>query len=69
MDLRSQTKSLARVGAYASATLSMSGQGESARLEAARLSADVLPMLGVAPLIGRAFSPADEVAALRTSPS
>ncbi len=62
MELRSQTTSLARVGAYASTTLSTSGQMESARFETARLSADVLPMLGVAPLVGRAFSPADEVA-------
>jgi putative ABC transport system permease protein len=58
---RSHSTSLAGAGSYAGATLVLTGQQESVRLEAARLTADVFPMLGVAPLLGRTFAPSDAV--------
>ena len=58
----SHTISLARVGSYAAATLVLTGPQESTRVEAVRLSADVFPILGVTPLLGRAFNAGDEAA-------
>jgi putative ABC transport system permease protein len=48
------------MGAFHSTSVNLVGQGEPQRLTGSALTADVLPMLGVKPLIGRAFSEADE---------
>jgi putative ABC transport system permease protein len=48
------------VGALASQGPSLTGMGDPERLMAAFVSSDFLPMLGVQPILGRAFTPKDE---------
>lgn len=54
-------RSLSEIGvvAYGSFTLT-GGDGEPERLRGARVSASMLPMLGLAPALGRAFAPAED---------
>jgi putative ABC transport system permease protein len=58
-DVCAEARSLEGCGAFRSTTLNMSGGDEPQRVNAKMLSANVLPMLGVSPEIGRSFS-ADE---------
>ena len=55
-DLREQTQALDRVGAYSNGTLTLTGAGEAERLRAGYVTADALPVLGVAPVLGRGFT-------------
>jgi putative ABC transport system permease protein len=55
-DLREQTRALDRVGAYSNGTLTLTGAGEAERLRAGYVTADALPVLGVAPVLGRGFT-------------
>ena len=55
-DLREQTQALERVGAYSNGTLTLTGAGEAERLRAGYVTADALPVLGVAPVLGRGFT-------------
>jgi putative ABC transport system permease protein len=48
------------VGALTSQGPSLTGMGDPERLMAAFVSSDFLPMLGVQPIVGRAFTPQDE---------
>src|SRR6266571_1945088 len=50
------THSFENLGAYAQLSYELSGIGEPAQVNAARLSGGVLPTLAVAPLIGRFFT-------------
>jgi putative ABC transport system permease protein len=59
-DYQEQNRSFSAMGAFHSTSVNLVGQGEPQRLTGSALTADVLPMLGVKPLIGRAFSEADE---------
>ena len=52
-DLSAENHSFAQLGAYATATFNLSGGGEPERVNGARISADLLPTLGVQPLHGR----------------
>jgi predicted permease len=62
MDWKKQaTHSFERIGVYYVSMINMDGDGEPARLREGLLSADVLPILGVKPLLGRGFRPEDEV--------
>jgi putative ABC transport system permease protein len=51
-----ETQGFAALGGYQQQTYEFSGVGESAQINASRLSASIFPVLGVAPLLGRAFT-------------
>jgi len=59
-DLRSQNTTLERVACYHSSDYIMTGRGEPARLQAAVVTADLLPLLGVSPALGRTFLPDED---------
>ncbi|HEX4021773.1 MAG TPA: ABC transporter permease [Acidobacteriaceae bacterium] len=50
------THAFADLGGYQSTGYELSGAGEPAQVNAARLSASIFPTLGVAPLLGRVFT-------------
>ena len=57
---RSRTRTLDRTGISTARDVTMTAGGEPVRLHAAAVSAGYLETLGVAPAIGRTFSPADD---------
>jgi putative ABC transport system permease protein len=59
-DLRSQNTVFERVACYHSADYIMTGRGEPARLQGSVVTADLFPLLGVAPMLGRAFHPDED---------
>ncbi len=59
-DWKAAATSFESMGAYHSEELTLTGVGEPRRLVGASVSADLLPTLRVAPLIGRQFTPADD---------
>lgn len=59
-DYQEQNRSFSAMGAFHGTSVNLVGQGEPERLTGSALTGDVLPMLGVKPIIGRAFSDADE---------
>jgi putative ABC transport system permease protein len=62
-DIRNYTRdthSFENLGGYQPAAFELSGIGEPAQINAARLSAGVLPALAVAPLMGRFFTRQDD---------
>jgi putative ABC transport system permease protein len=59
-DLRSQTTTFERIGAYHNSDFIMTGRGEPARLQGSVVTADVLQLLGVAPILGRTFLPDED---------
>ena len=61
-DLKTAAQSYQAVGAFTSTAVNLVGSGEPTRLQAVRLTADVLPLLGVQPMLGRLFTAADTVA-------
>src|SRR5829696_5348299 len=60
LDWRAQATSFDRMAAYATAGATLTGRGEAAGLPIAVVTADLLPMLGVPPVIGRVFTPEDD---------
>ena len=54
-DLREQTKAFERLAAYYNHSLILTGQGEAARLRATIATADLFPLLGASPALGRTF--------------
>src|SRR5689334_7333816 len=60
MDLRAQNSTLERVSSYHSADYIMTGRGEPARLQGSVVTADLFPLLGVAPMLGRTFVPDED---------
>ena len=58
-DWKQQNKSFETLAAFTGTSMNMSGSGAPERLEAARMSSDMMPMLGVQPALGRVFT-ADE---------
>ena len=54
-DLREQNTSFERIASYYSSDFILTGTGEPARLQGAVVTADLFPLLGIAPLHGRAF--------------
>ena len=54
-DVAAMTTTLSALGLFQRTELNLVGHGEPVRVPAARVTPDVLPLLGVAPLIGRAF--------------
>jgi predicted permease len=59
-DFKEQNRSFSRLAVYASGSLTLTGTGEPERFRAGYMSADALPLLGVAPARGRAFTPDDD---------
>lgn len=51
-----ETRSFSSLGGYRQATYELSGVGEPAQINAARLTANIFSVLGVSPLRGRAFN-------------
>src|SRR5215208_4315687 len=60
LDWRAEATSFDRMAGYATAAATLTGQGDAASLPMAVVTADLLPMLGVAPLRGRVFKPEDD---------
>jgi putative ABC transport system permease protein len=58
-DWRGMTASFTGMGAYTLRTANLTGTGEPKRLDTVCATPDVLPLTGVAPLLGRAFSAND----------
>lgn len=61
-DYQEQNRSFSEMGAFHNTSVNLVGQGEPQRLTGEAMTADVLPMLGVKPLMGRIFSAADQQA-------
>jgi putative ABC transport system permease protein len=59
-DLRAQNTTLERVACYHSSDYITTGRGEPARLQAAVVTADLFPLLGVSPMLGRTFLPDED---------
>lgn len=60
MDLRAQNTVFERVASYHGADYILTGRGESSRLQGSVVSADLFPLLGVAPMLGRTFLPDED---------
>ena len=59
-DVCDQAKSFQACGAFRNTTFNLSGGTEPQRTLGKMMTANVLPMLGVAPVIGRTFTPAED---------
>jgi putative ABC transport system permease protein len=55
-----EQKSFSAVGSFRNEHVNISGRGEPERIMAARISASLFPMLGVNPMLGRAFTPEED---------
>ena len=58
---RSQVRSLSHVAAFGITSATLTGQGDSVRLDGAEVSPDTFAMLGVRPVLGRPFDRRDEL--------
>ena len=59
-DWRSASTAFQAMGAYNPTELNLVGEGDPDRLEAASVTSDVLPMLGVEPVLGRLFTSGED---------
>ena len=59
-DIRTQNTTFERVAAYHSSDFILTGRGEPARLQGAVVTADLFPLLGIAPIMGRTFLPEED---------
>jgi putative ABC transport system permease protein len=59
-DLRRQTRTLSQIGAYTTRSLTISGSDEPERVSGVAISADLFPMLGLKPMLGRNFRPEED---------
>ena len=60
LEWRDQAKVFEQIAAYTSDTADLTGSGEPERLTAGMVSADLFATLGVAPALGRAFTPEED---------
>lgn len=60
VDWREQNHVFERMSTYHDNDFIMTGRGESTRLQGAVVNADLFPLLGVAPMIGRGFLPNED---------
>jgi len=58
---KAQTNIFERAGAFYSETNALPGRGDPEEVQTLRVSADLLPMLGISPSLGRGFTPEDEL--------
>src|SRR2546423_5019059 len=56
IDLKAQAQSLEHVAAYSQTAAALTGGSEPERLRGANVSAELFPLLGVEPVVGRTFS-------------
>jgi putative ABC transport system permease protein len=61
-DLQAGATSFAALGAYVPTAVNLVGTGEPLRVESATVTATLMPLLGVQPMLGRLFTAADTVA-------
>src|SRR5262249_59892295 len=59
LDWRRRTQTFADLAAYGAVTTNLSGTGAPEQIFGQRVTANLIPMLGVSPLVGRSFT-ADE---------
>jgi putative ABC transport system permease protein len=59
-DLANMTTSFQAIGAFARDAVNLSGGGEPRRVAVARVTREVLPLLGASPVAGRVFSGSDD---------
>ena len=59
-DWKNRNRSFEALGAYNANEVNLVGQGNPERLAVAKVDSGVLPLLGVQPLLGRTFRPADD---------
>ena len=62
LDWQARARCFASLGAYRRIELNLSTEGEPERVPAARVTASLFPTLGVGPVLGRGFTPRDELA-------
>ncbi len=59
-DLREQSKAFERLAAYYNNSVTLTGQGEAVRLRGVVATADLFPLLGASPALGRTFNPEED---------
>ena len=59
-DWRAQNQVFERMASYHTGDSVLTGEGEPVRLQAATVNADLFPILGVAPILGRSFLPDED---------
>src|SRR5262249_53057959 len=64
-DFQAACHSCARMAAFPPASFNLTGGGEPERVSGMRVSAEMFPLLGVTPALGRAFLPEDDRAGAR----
>ena len=57
---RDGNRSFSALGMWTWGSLSLSGEGDAERIESSRITANLFPLLGVRPMLGRGFLPAEE---------
>ncbi|HJY28927.1 MAG TPA: ABC transporter permease, partial [Pyrinomonadaceae bacterium] len=60
MDLRAQNTVFEHVASYHGSDFILTGRGEPARIQGSVVTADLFPLLGVAPMLGRTLVPDDD---------
>jgi putative ABC transport system permease protein len=60
-DLRERSRSFSRLAAFSNGTLTLTGSGTPERFNAGFVSADAIPLLGVAPALGRGFTAEEDL--------
>lgn len=60
LDWKNQQSTFEQLAALELATFNLTGSGEPQRIAAARVTANLIPTLGVAPALGRSFSPEED---------
>jgi putative ABC transport system permease protein len=61
-DVCAQARSFQACGAFRNTTFNLSGRGEPQRIAAKMLTANLLPLLGIPPALGRSFSAREDAA-------
>ena len=61
-DWKRMTRSFEQMAAYHTVSTNLLGRGEPTRLDGVAVSADLLPMIGARPALGRLFTPAEDAA-------
>lgn len=60
VDWRDRTSSFSQLGLYTWGSYTLSGDGEAERLDGATVTANLFPLLGVSPIVGRTFDASDQ---------
>ena len=57
---QAESKAFDHLAAYIPDSITLTGRGEPERLDVVRATANLFPLLGVAPQLGRAFTPEED---------